>query len=88
VVEIQLLPIFSMMLTLFLIRKNISIGDIPGAERLSALVTIISCTMIFMWILEKTHIYVFTTLPFQAVLIIFVVLFLLIRYSWARVFSK
>jgi hypothetical protein len=81
---IQVLPILSMVATIFIIKRNASFEYIPGTGRLSSLVTIISCTLIFMWIMERTHFYVFTNLPFQTALLIFVVLFVAIRYSFSR----
>jgi hypothetical protein len=80
----QILPIVSMVATLLIIRQNVSFDTIPGFGKLSGLVLMIVATFAFMWFLDRTHIYVFTTLPFWQVIAIFVALFLVIRIGWSR----
>lgn len=83
-IYIQILPIISMIATLLIIRKNVSYKDIPGFDKLSGLVMMILATFAFMWLLDRTHIYVFSYLPFWQAILIFVVIFLLIRVGWSR----
>ncbi len=80
----QILPIISMIATLLIIRKNVSYRDIPGFEKLSGLVMMILATFAFMWLLDKTRIYVFSYVPFWQAILIFAGLFLLIRFGWSR----
>ena len=80
----QILPIISMIATLLIIRKNVSYKDIPGFDKLSGLVMMILATFAFMWLLDRTHIYVFSYVPFWQAILIFVGLFLLIRWGWSR----
>jgi hypothetical protein len=80
----QILPIFSMIATLLIIKQNVSFDAIPGFDRLSALLAMIVATFAFMWFLDRTHIYVFSYLPFWQVIIIFGVLFLVVRLGWKR----
>jgi hypothetical protein len=84
----QIVPIISMATTLLIIRKNADFSEIPGANQLSAFVTMITCILIFMFILDRTHFIVFMNMPFQTAIIVFIVLFVLIRVSWSRIFSK
>lgn len=78
----QLLPIIIMIATLLIIRKNVDLDRIPGFGKLSGLVIMIGAVLSFMWILDKTRIFVFSYLPFQYVILIFVALLLLIRFGW------
>lgn len=80
----QILPVFSMAATLLIIRQNVSFDTIPGFGKLSGLVMMIVATFAFMWFLDRTHIYVFTSLPFWQVILIFIGLFLVIRFGWSQ----
>ena len=83
----ELVPIGSMILTLWLIRKNVSLDDIPGFDKLSGLMIVIAVVLVIMWILDKTHIFVFTSFPFVYVLLLLIVLFILIRLGLKKVMS-
>jgi hypothetical protein len=80
----QVLPILSMIVTIILIRKQVSLDVVPGFGKLSGLITIISVLMIVMWIIDKTRIYSITFMPFYVVVLILVVGFLLIRAGFRR----
>ncbi|MCB0653516.1 MAG: hypothetical protein KDC85_19725 [Saprospiraceae bacterium] len=83
----QILPVFSMIFTLLIIRNNVDLDDVPGFGKLSALVMIISATLGLMWFIDRTHIIVFSYLRFEMVLLIFAILLILIRFGWYRIFS-
>jgi hypothetical protein len=83
----QILPVLSMILTLFIIKRNVSLDDVPGFGKLSALVLIISATLGIMWFIDRTHIIVFSMLRFEIVLLIFAVLLIIIRFGWHRIFG-
>jgi hypothetical protein len=83
----QILPIFSMIGTLLIIRQNAPFDAIPGFDKLSGLIMMISATFAFMWFLDRTHIYVVSYLPFWQVALIFLALFLIVRYGWSRFIS-
>ena len=80
----QVLPIFSMIVTLLLIRNNVSLDRIPGFDKLSGLIFMILATIILMWFVDKTRIYVFSYLKFQNLLLIFVGLLLVFRLGWSK----
>lgn len=84
----QILPIASMLLTLWLIRKNVSFEEIPGFDKLGGLIMIITVIIIVMWFLEKTHIYAITVVPISFFLILFVILLVVIRLGWKRMYSQ
>ncbi|MFN8345434.1 MAG: hypothetical protein U0X91_10545 [Spirosomataceae bacterium] len=84
----QILPILSMLFTLWLIRRNVVFFDyIPGFQKLSGLVLMIFATIAIMWIVDRTRIVVFSYLKFEYVLGIFVVLLLLMLWGWRKLFN-
>ena len=82
----QILPILSMVLTLWLVRKNVKFEEIPGFDKIGGMITIIAALIIVMWILEKTHIYAITFVPFSYFILFFVVLLIAIRFGWKKMF--
>ena len=84
----QILPVASMVATLLIISRNVAFSAIPGFDKLSGLVTMITATFAFMWILDRTHIYVMSYLPFWQVIAMFFGLFLVIRFGWSRFMSS
>src|SRR5688572_20472174 len=81
----QILPVVSMLTTFILIRKQVDLDLVPGFGKLSGLITVLSMLMIVMWIIDKTHIYAITFMPFYVVVLILVVGFLLIRMGFKRI---
>jgi len=77
----QILPIVSMLLTLYIIRKNVDLDLIPGFDRLSGLMLIVFSFLAIFWVLDKTRIVAFTHFPFYYIIIFFVVLVLLAVYG-------
>ena len=83
-IMIQWMPVLSMICSLIIIRRYVSFESVPGFDKLSGLMTIIAVLLGMMWVLDRTHIYAFTFMPFGAVLFVFVGGVLLIRWSLAR----
>ena len=84
----QVLPIASMILTLWLIKRNVDLDIIPGFDKLSGLITMISAILAIMWIVDRTRILVFSYIRIEIVLLIFVVLLILVRFGWKRLFAS
>lgn len=84
---IQVLPIIIMLVTILIIRNNVSLSLVPGFGRISGLWFMLFATMFLMWLLEKINIMVFSFLPFSYLLLVFAVLFALIYLGWRR-FSR
>lgn len=84
----QILPIFAMVGTLMLIRSNVDLDEIPGFDKLTAFLMIVTIVMVIMWILDKTHIIAFTFIPFYYVLLILLALIVVIRVAWSRMTEK
>ena len=87
-VLVQILPIASMIITLLVIRRNVNLDYIPGFDKLSGLITMISAALALMWIIDRTHILAITVIPFPIVILIFAALLFLIRFGWKRLFRS
>lgn len=86
-VFVQILPIVSMIATLLLIQRNVRLEHIPGFDKLSGLIMMISATLAIMWFVDRTRIIAFTYIPFQYVILIFIALLVTIRFGWKRLFT-
>lgn len=84
-IYIQVLPIIVMLVTIFVIRRNVDLSLIPGFDKISGLWFFLFATMFLMWMLEKVHFVVFSYLPFQYLLGIFAILFTLIYFGWKKI---
>ena len=80
----QILPVLSMIVTIYLIKKQVSLDLVPGFDRLSGLITILAVLMALMWIIDKTRIYSITFMPFYVVVLLLIGGFLLIRFGLKR----
>ena len=85
-ISVQILPIVLMIVALYLIKLNVSLRDLPGFGRLSTLILTISIVLFVMWILDRSRLIlgVFSYMPIQYVLLLFVGIFLVIRLLMAR----
>lgn len=80
----QVLPVLSMAATILLIRKQVDLDLVPGFDKISGLILIISALMALMWIIDKTHIYSITFMPFYVVILILIAGFFVIRLGLKR----
>lgn len=85
---LQVLPIISMLLTIYIIKRNVDLDYVPGFDKLSGLMTIIGILLTLMWILDRTHFFVFATMPFPMVIAIIIVGILLIRFSLKKMLNN
>lgn len=83
----QILPILVMIITLVLIRRNICFEDIPGFGRLGSLILVITAIFSIMWMLDKTHILVFSMLPFWTIAVFILIVLVLIRFGTKKMFA-
>ena len=83
----QILPLVSMFLTIFLVKKNVNLDQIPGFGKLPALMVIILVIFGLMWALDRTRIIAFTGFPFSYIIIILAVLFVVVRIAMRRISS-
>lgn len=84
----QILPIIAMFVTFLIIRRSVDLSTIPGFDRLSGLVLIVTALIGAMWILDRTRIIAITIIPFQYVVLIIVGLLIAIRIGWKQLVRK
>lgn len=84
---LQVLPLASMLLTFFIIKRQVRIEALPGFSRLGGLIMMIGAAFAIMWFIDRVRIIVFSYMPIQYLLLIFVGLLVVIRYGWRRVAS-
>ena len=80
-VVIYLAPIISMIATIIVIKKNVSLDDVPGFDRLYGLFIVIAVAFIIALIIIKTRIFLFFGSSFWTLAIIFIALLALLQYA-------
>jgi hypothetical protein len=80
----QLLPIASMLLTFYIIKKFVPLRFVPGFTKMGDLMSMLALVMAIFWLLEKTRIYVISYLPFQYFILILVAMIVMLRFAWGR----
>lgn len=83
----QFLPIASMLLTLFLIKKNVSFDEIPGFGKMTGFVSMMAGIMVIFFILNKMRLIAFTYVPFIWVIILLIIVYLIVRYGAKAIFK-
>ncbi|HPG08410.1 MAG TPA: hypothetical protein P5275_21710 [Saprospiraceae bacterium] len=86
-IYLQLLPVLSMLLTFWIIKRFVSLDAIPGFDRLGGLILMILVVLILLWIVDRTRIWVVSYLPFTGFLILLIVLLIAGRLLWKRIFK-
>ncbi len=77
----QVLPIVSMVITLWIIRKNVYLDYIPGFDRLSGLIMLITAALAIMWLVDRFRVIAFTQIRFQYVILFLLGLIFVMRYG-------
>lgn len=80
----QLMPVVVMIVTLMIIKRFVSLDDIPGFGKIGGLIVMVTAVLLIMWFLDKTHIYVFSFMPFSQVVLIIIGLLITIRFAWRK----
>ena len=83
---VYLLPILSMIVTLALIRKNVSFEAVPGFERLSGLMVMIGCSFAIALAIEKTRIWLFFGGSIDRLIVLAVGVFALLKWGTYMLF--
>ena len=85
---IYILPIVSMVVTLVLIRKNVSFEAIPGFERLSGLMVMIACSFAIALAIEKTRIFLFFGGSIDRLILVALGVFALLKWGTYMLFRR
>lgn len=83
---VYVVPIVSMVVTLVLIRKNVSFDDVPGFDRLSGLMTLIGITFVILLAIRKTFIGIFFGASITTLFVLGAFLFALLKWGAYAVF--
>ncbi len=81
---LQFLPVASFLLTLFIIRDQVSVRALPGFGRLGGLIGMIAAALAIMWVVDRIHFVVFSRMKMQYLVLIFLLLLYVIRKGWRR----
>jgi hypothetical protein len=84
----QILPIVSMILTLLLIRKNVSFDQVPGFGKIHGLMVMIGAILVLMWLVDRTHIIAISFIPFYQVILAFLALLGIAMIGWRKFSAK
>ena len=77
-------PIVAMIATIVILNRKVTMKDIPGFDKLAALMVIIGICFIILFVLQKSIFGVFFIGGFTQLLVVFVVLLIVIKLSWAK----
>ncbi len=83
----QVIPVVSMMLSLGVIRQNVSFDQVPGFGKLSSLMMTIGAVFLLMYLLDRLHLIAFVLVPVQYLLLIVVGLLLVFRFGFRQLIS-
>jgi hypothetical protein len=84
----QILPVLAMLATILIVRRTVDLDRIPGFDKITGLMLIMFAVFAILWVLDKTHIWVVSYLPFWQGILIFAALLLLIRFGWSKLAKK
>lgn len=80
----QVLPVLSMVFCLAIIRRNVDLAYIPGFEKLSGLLLLLAAVIALMWLADRTQVIAFIRMRFEAVVIVFLGIFFMMRWGIRR----
>ncbi len=83
-----ILPVISMVVTLILIRKNVSFDLVPGFDRLSGLMVLMACSFILALAIQKTRLWIFAAVTFEKLLLVAAAIFALLKWGTYMLFRS
>lgn len=83
----QVAPALSMILTLGIIRRNTPFESIPGFGKLSSLMMTIGAVFVLMYLLDRTHLIAFVSVPVQYLVLIVVGLLVVLRFGFKQLIA-
>ena len=85
---IYFLPIVSMIVTLVLIRKNVSFDEVPGFERLTGLMVMVGCSLAIALAIDKARIWLFFNGSIERLFLLAAGVFALLKWGLSRLFRR
>lgn len=86
-VFVQIMPLLSMILTIYLIKRHVDLDLIPGFDRLSGLFWMIFAIIMLLWLVDRTRIFAIVSLPLLSVVALVTILLIVSRLGWRKVMS-
>jgi hypothetical protein len=83
----QILPVISMVVTLWLINRNVELEKVPGFGKIGGLFIMIVLLLSILWILDKTHIIAITFIRFEWIILLLIAMLVVMRLAWKKVFE-
>ncbi len=85
---VYFLPIISMIATVMIVTRNISMKAVPGFDKLSGLVMLLSVTFIVILLIQKMRIFTVFFGSIWHLAGLFLILFVVMRIAWGRFMSS
>ena len=70
-----------MVLTLILIRRNVSFDDIPGFDRISGLMMLLAVTFVIVLAIQRTRIWILFGSSIYTLIVLVIALFALLKWG-------
>ncbi len=83
----QILPVLSMAVTIATVRRNVPLEYVPGSERISSLITLIGAVLVLMYIVDRTRLFVFVSMPVGTFLLVLAGLLLAVRFAARKILA-
>lgn len=81
----QVLPIVIMILTLYIIKRNVPFDLVPGFDKISGFMMISFSVLALMWFIDRTYIIAISFMPFWVVLLMVLIGIIVVRLGLKRV---
>ena len=85
---VYILPLVSMVVTLVVIRKNVTFDLVPGFDRLSGLAMMIGCSFALALAIQKTNIWIFFGGSIEKLFILAAGIFALLKWGTYMLFRR
>lgn len=83
----QVLPVLSMVLTISIIKRNVALEYVPGSERISSLMILISAVLVLMYIIDRTRIFILVNMSVGAFLLVLIGLLFVVRFATKKIMA-
>ncbi len=77
-------PIIAMVITLIILNRKVKMRQIPGFDKLSSLIIMISIAFSIVFVLQKTYFGVLFIGGISQLFIAFIILLLILKVAWSR----
>lgn len=86
-VMLEILPIMSMVLSLYLIKRNVAFNKIPGFGHITSFLSMMMILMLAFYLLDKMHIILFSSFSIFWLFVLLIIIFLIIWFGAKKIFA-